>query len=320
MAVRLDSGGAPSRPRDSGKGNPSTGIQRVGNAVASVAQGVTSNRAPAKTQSTPNVGRSNTAGAPSRSGSNYSGAPSRSGNNYSGSSGGSSGGGSYSGGGASYGSSGGGGGTDFSGSGGGTDFGAASFAAPAPVMQDITIPDPLENATYQKQKSELARARADFDAQQQLARSQYNASFDDAQRQLGWRASVPRVGAQALLRGAGNDGAGFDPNSQGTAYGDAYQGNQGDFAGRGLYNSGMYAPAVSNMNQLFNDRRGTALRDQKSYMDTQDLNKQNFYGQQDSADLAAREDAINSIISQYGVSRDQVTPGRQNTIQRLSGV
>lgn len=55
-------------------------------------------------------------------------------------------------------------------------------------------------------------------------------------------------------------------------------------------------------------------------MDTQDLNKQNFYGQQDSADLAAREDAINSIISQYGVSRDQVTPGRQNTIQRLSGV
>jgi hypothetical protein len=183
-------------------------------------------------------------------------------------------------------------------------------------MQDISIPDPLENEVYKRQKGELARARADFDAQQTLARNQYGASFDDAQRQLGWRSAVPRVGMQAQLRGAGNDEAGFDPNAQGTSYSEAYQGNLGDFAGRGLLNSGMAAQSVSNMNQMFNDRRGTALRDKKSYEDTQDLNAKNFYGQQDAADLSAREDAINSIIQQFGVDRSQVTPGRQNVIQR----
>lgn len=287
-------------PRDSGKAGTG-GLAGLGKAVAGIAKSVVtprttttrapakvaSTRAPAKVVSTPSTSSS---GRSSSSG-NYSGGSS---NSYSG-------GGNYSGGG-----------------GGGGDFGGASFAAPAPVMEDITIPDPLENPTYQKQKAELARARADFDAQQGLARSQYNASFDDAQRQLGWRSAVPRVGIQAQLRGAGNDEAGFDPRAQGTAYGDSYQGNEGDFAGRGLFNSGLFAQSVSNLNQNFNDRRGTALRDKKSYEDTQDLNKKNFYGQQDSADLAAREDAINSIIQQYGVSRDQVIPGRTNSVQRAS--
>lgn len=288
-------------PRDSGKAGTS-GLAGLGKAVTGIAKSivtprttttrapakVASTRAPAKVVSTPSTSSS---GRSSSSG-NYSGGSS---NSYSG-------GGNYSGGGG----------------GGGGDFGGASFAAPAPVMEDITIPDPLENPTYQKQKAELARARADFDAQQGLARSQYNASFDDAQRQLGWRSAVPRVGIQAQLRGAGNDEAGFDPRAQGTAYGDSYQGNEGDFAGRGLFNSGLFAQSVSNLNQNFNDRRGTALRDKKSYEDTQDLNKKNFYGQQDSADLAAREDAINSIIQQYGVSRDQVIPGRANSVQRAS--
>lgn len=201
------------------------------------------------------------------------------------------------------------------GSGGDFSGGFGTLDAPAPP-EEITIPDPLENETYKKQKGELARARADFDAQQLLARNQYGASFDDAQRQLGWRSAIPRVGIQAKLRGEGNDEAGFDPRAQGTAYGDAYQGNEGDFAGRGLFNSGLYGQAVSNMNQMFNDRRGTALRDKKSYEDTQDLNKRNFYGQQDAADMSAREDAINSIIQQYGVGRDQVIPGRQNVIPK----
>lgn len=229
------------------------------------------------------------------------------------SSGGGYSGGGYSGGGDSGGGYSGGSGGDYS---GGASFAAAEAAPPA--MQEITIPDPLEGATYKKQKAELARARADFDAQQGLARGQYQASFDDAQRQLGWRNAVPRIGMRAQRLGAGNDEAGFDPNATGTAYGDAFRGNEGDFAGRGLYFSGLYGQAVSDLNQNFNDRRGTALRDKKSYEDTQDLNKKNYYGQQDAADLAAREDAINSIISQYGVSRDQVIPGRQNVIQRLA--
>lgn len=308
MARQLDTGSV-------GVSNGARIASTVGSAIRNAATGSSRVETPV-TSSSGVVGKKNTSsggvvGKRNTTTSSYS------------SGGGGGGGGGYSGGGYSSGGGGGysGGGGDVSYSGGG-DFGGggASFAAPAPVMEDIVIPDPLENEVYKKQKAELARARADFDAQQGLARSQYNASFDDAQRQLGWRSAVPRVGLRAKMMGDGNDEAGFDPNAQGTAYGDSYQGNQGDFAGRGLFNSGLYAQSVSNLNQNFNDRRGTALRDQKAYMDTQDLNKKNFYGQQDAADLSAREDAINSIISQYGVSRDQVTPGRSNTIQRLASV
>lgn len=223
----------------------------------------------------------------------------------------------------------GGGGTSYSGGagmGGGTgyagggDFGAAASFAPEPVMENITIPDPLAQPAYQRAKAEMNRARGDFDAQQTLARSQYDAAFDDSQRQLGWRNAVPRLGILAALKGAGNDEAGFDPNAQGTAYGDAYSANQGDFAGRGLFNSGMYLQALSNMNSNFNDRRASALRDQKDWRDTQELNKKNFYGQQDAADAAAQEDAISAIMASLGVDRAQVTPGKENVISRLASV
>ena len=184
------------------------------------------------------------------------------------------------------------------------------------MQQEVTIPDPLQQESYKRAKAEMLRARGDFDAQQTLARSQYDTSFEDAQRQLGWRNAIPRVGLRKQQLGEGNDEAGFDPNAQGSAYGDAYQANAGDFAGRGLFNSGLYAQAVNNVNNNFADRRNSALRDQRDWRDTQALNQRNFYGQQESADLAAQEDAIGQIMAQLGVSRDQVTPGRQNVIMR----
>jgi hypothetical protein len=212
---------------------------------------------------------------------------------------------------------GGGGGVDYSGGGGDYSGGGGDFSAPAePVQTEVTIPDPLGQESYKRAKAEILRARGDFDAQQNLARGQYDASFDDAQRQLGWRNAVPRVGLRKQLEGEGNDGPGFDPNAQGSSYGDAYQANQGDFAGRGLFNSGLYAQAVSNVNNQFADRRNSALRDQKDWRDTQALNQKNFYGQQDAADLAAQEGAIGEIMASLGVTRDQITPGRQNVIMR----
>jgi hypothetical protein len=192
---------------------------------------------------------------------------------------------------------------DFSG-GGGAGFSGGFEMAAEPVTQDITIPDPLQSEPYKRAKAEMMRARGDFDSQQNLAKAQYGATFDDTQRQMGWRVKV------------GEGGPGFDPNAQGTAYGDSYSANQNDFAGRGMFNSGQYLQALSNMNGSFNDRRNSTLRDQKDWTDTQNLNQRNFYGQQDAADLASQEDAISAIMAQLGVGRDQVTPGRQNVIQR----
>jgi hypothetical protein len=176
---------------------------------------------------------------------------------------------------------------------------AAPPPPPQPVMEDLTIPDPLADPTFQKQKAQLAAAKADFDASQGLARSQYDNTMGTSMRQLGWR-----------------DGVGFDPNARGTAYGTAFEGNQGDFSGRGLLHSGSYAQANADLGQDFNDRRSGMLNQQKDFRDTQDLTSRNFQGQQKSVEEEALSNAIQAIVAKYSVNNDQVTPGRQNVIQR----
>jgi hypothetical protein len=175
----------------------------------------------------------------------------------------------------------------------------APIAPPAPVMEDVTIPDPLADPTFQKQRAQLAAAKADFDASQGLARSQYDNTLGTSMRQLGWR-----------------DGAGFDPKARGTAYGTAYEGNEGDFAGRGLLHSGSYAEANADLGQDFNDRRTGMLNQQKDFRDTQDLTARNFVGQQKSVEEEALSNAIQAIAAKYSVNNDQITAGRQNVIQR----
>jgi len=238
---------------------------------------------------------------------------------------------SSSGGGSSFSSGGGGGGggsssgggtgsSNYSGSAGGSFAGGGSVPDPVPVgpvMEDITIPDPLADPTYQRQKAELARAKADFDAQQSLAKAQYDGTVNTNMRQMGWRDSVPKSGLRKMLTGNNDpDPAGWDPTATGTAYGQSFAGNEGDFAGRGLYNSGLYAQAQGDLNNDFNDRRQGVLTDQKNWGDTQDLNRRNFEGQQNSTDLAAQSDAVAAIAARLGVNIDQVSPGRQNVIQR----
>jgi len=175
----------------------------------------------------------------------------------------------------------------------------APIAPPAPVMEDITIPDPLADPTFQKQRAQLAAAKADFDASQGLARSQYDNTLGTSMRQLGWK-----------------DGVGFDPKARGTAYGTAYEGNEGDFAGRGLLHSGSYAEANADLGQDFNDRRTGMLTQQKDFRDTQDLTARNFVGQQKSVEEEALSNAIQAIAAKYSVNNDQITAGRQNVIQR----
>lgn len=175
----------------------------------------------------------------------------------------------------------------------------AVVAPPPPVMEDVTIPDPLADPTFQKQKAQLAAAKADMDATQGLARSQYDNTMGTSMRQLGWR-----------------DGVGFDPKARGTAYGTAYEGNEGDFTGRGLGYSSAYAQANADLGQDFNDRRSGMLNQQKDFRDTQDLTMRNFVGQQKSVEEEALSNAIQAIVAKYSVNNDQVTPGRQNVIQR----
>lgn len=236
------------------------------------------------------------------------------GKGYSGSSssGGGSGGGtyssppSYSSGGSSY-SSGGGGVSGGSG-GGGSDFGGASgLSAAAPVQQTITIPDPEIDPVYQKQITELARNMADFSAQQDLAKGQYRGQYNQGLHRLGW------------------GGGGFDDPTKGkwdrnqsgpNQYGDSVNANENDFAGRGVYNSGMYLKSNSDLNNDFNDRKTTMDTSRTDWLNTQGLNRRNLESQQNTTRTSALQDAVSRIAAQYGVNLSDVTPGRQSQVMR----
>lgn len=172
---------------------------------------------------------------------------------------------------------------------------------PEPVMETITIPDPLADPNYQRVKAQLQRNLAGFNSRDQLARQQYQGTVDDSMRSMGWR--------------GGENGA-FDKDARGTAYGTAYENNEGDFSGRGMFYSGELAQSIADMNNDFNDRRGSILRNQRDWTATQDLGRRNFLDDQAAADEEAISDAIAAIAARYSVNTNQVTRGRENQITR----
>jgi len=219
----------------------------------------------------------------------------------------------------------GGGGSSDGGGGGGGGGVATPYVAPAPpppVMETIDIPDAKQDLGYQKTVADLARAKADFLAQQKLVRDQYDRQFGDAKRRMGFlpKAQAKRFAApQGLVAGAGADEAwSLDP-SQG-AYGEALYGNENDFAGRGVLRSGMFAQAQNDIGNDFTDRLNTLLQGRKESTDTQDVAKNAFTGQQDAMDKAALTDAVNKIAAKYAITLGEVpqgTGGKQITREKV---
>jgi len=182
---------------------------------------------------------------------------------------------------------------------GGDLGGVGGISAPvAPPLEQITVPDPLADPDYQRVKAELMRTLAGFEARDKLARGQYQGTVDTNMRQMGWR------------------NGGFDPQARGTAYGSAFENNIGDFAGRGMVRSGLFAQSLSDLNNDFTDRRSGILTSQKDWTDTQDLSKQNFMDEQRVADESAISDAIAAIAAKYAVNTGDVVRGRTNTVTR----
>jgi len=188
------------------------------------------------------------------------------------------------------------------GSGGGSDFGGGSFAAaapPPPAMETITVPDPLQDTGYQKTVADLARAAADFKAQQDLARGQYDTQYNDAKRRMGW-----------------DDTAGKFDRSRPGAYAESYNANEGDFAGRGTYWSGLYGQSVGDINRDFGDRKTSLDTARTDNVNTQGVAANAFTGQQDATRQAALNDAIQKLAAQYTVGLGDVKQGSANTITR----
>ena len=179
--------------------------------------------------------------------------------------------------------------------GGGGDFSAASFAPvepPAPPAPPV-IPGADSDVTFQQQKAELAKAMADFEAQNNLAKSQYDTNFNDGLRKLGWNG-----GANA-----------FDRNDTQGLYAQALSDNTNDFAARGMIRSGAMAEADSRINNEFATRKSDLDAARGQFQDTQGLALNNFKGQNDLQKQAAMREAIARIAAQQGVGLEQVPLG-----------
>lgn len=128
----------------------------------------------------------------------------------------------------------------------------ASLSGPSvSVANGPAIPAANLDPAYQQQSAGLDNALANFMAAQKLRQDQYNQQFGEQLRNMGWSDSL----------------GGFDPRGVGS-YGQSFQDNAGDFAGRGAYFSGPYSTSVGNMNSLYNQQKTGMETAKQRYSDT----------------------------------------------------
>lgn len=166
----------------------------------------------------------------------------------------------------------------------------APAPAPVPTTETITIPDAKADAAYQQQVAALAQALTDYQSQNNLARTQYNQQYDDNLRQMGFVNNA------------------WDTQGQGQ-YGQDFRANQGDFAGRGAYNSGVYANAVQDLGLAYSNMKSGLSNARDRFLGTQDLAMQQYQNQNNTSRQAALSDAVARIAAQYGLDLSQVPQG-----------
>lgn len=151
------------------------------------------------------------------------------------------GGGSYSGGG-SYGSGGGGGG------------GMAAAVAPPPRLSDAEWL--AADSGYNSQLAALEQKLRDFEVENTSTREKGTQEYDNSLLRLGWMKPTEEGGVGSWNR-----------DDRSTGYGNAYQGQMGDFASRGMLQSTLYDQAMTDMLGNFNRQKGDMDTAQTNFLE-----------------------------------------------------
>lgn len=177
-----------------------------------------------------------------------------------------------------------------------------------PVYTEITVPTAISDPRYQKQVTSYDQALKSFLNDQALQRGQYLQNYNNSLHDLGYNAETNS----------------FDPYSDdfaNSSYTQDYLNNKGDFAGRGMYHSGLYGKALQGLTSQYQERvndMGTAKNQYTAALDRaadkrEDVNTRNKQN--------ALMNAVARIASQYGVDLSMVPTeeGGSNTIKRKTG-
>lgn len=171
-------------------------------------------------------------------------------------------------------------------------------------------PNAKSDPVYKQTVAGLARSLADFKAQQQLANQQYDTSYNQSLKTMGWNPNKPtgRIDPKTKkpIKGAFDRAQGglTAPND----YRDAMYTNENDFAGRGGIYSGAYATSVGNIGQEFGLRKTLADTARGQAAQTRASALSSFKTQQQSVQDLALMDALSRIASKYGIEIAKV-PG-----------
>jgi hypothetical protein len=154
----------------------------------------------------------------------------------------------YTGGGGGGGYSGGGGGY----SGGGGGGGAAPSYAPPPMTDDEYLGT---DTGYQATIKALEAKMKEFETENTFTKDKGTRDYKDSSKRLGW---IDKTGD---VEGRWNQ------EDRTTGYGNAYQGQMGDFASRGMLQSSLYDQSRSDMLSDFTRQKGDMDTAQTSFLD-----------------------------------------------------
>lgn len=141
-----------------------------------------------------------------------------------------------------------------------------------------TAPDIESDPEYLAQAAYYNDAYKSFLNSQDLMRTQYADQVKDQMRKLGWV-----------------NGVGWDPRGRLSDYGNMYRDNEGDFAGRGMWWSGLFDNSVADINQTFNNQKTNIDNAQARYNATLDQQSLARKSQLDRELALAAAQAANNI-------------------------
>ena len=127
------------------------------------------------------------------------------------------------------------------GGGGGGSYGVAAAVAPPRLSDDEWL---AQDSQYKSAVSALEQKLRDFEVENTSTREKGTQDYDNSLLRLGWIKPTEAGGAGS-----------WNQEDRSTAYGNAYQGQMGDFASRGLLQSTLYDQARNDMLGNFNRQR-----------------------------------------------------------------
>ena len=127
------------------------------------------------------------------------------------------------------------------GGGGGGGYSVAAAVAPPRLSDDDWL---AQDSQYKSAVSALEQKLRDFEVENTSTREKGTQDYDNSLLRLGWAKPTEEGGTGS-----------WNQEDRSTSYGNAYQGQMGDFASRGLLQSTLYDQARNDMLGNFNRQR-----------------------------------------------------------------